>query len=273
MRGAVVSRLVLLVFGLAAMAWSAQAMAADAASSNESLINRLPLGALATVEVVKLGPVIERIENSPELKKYLDSPLYDDALKNDGVRKALAGKAIAEVQLGMNLWQAAKTYLGDRIVLGVYEPSNGPQPDGVLIVQVKEAGDLAKLIEKLTPLIALAGNQLSISDHEAGGKLLKSKDGTVVVVRDRWIVASKNPDLIGQTLANLAESKDSGLTNETSWKTMTSQMGGSHGAQVWVNLARIKKLTGQMRFIPAKLDNPVVSLLFGGLLEVANGSP
>ena len=273
MRGAVVSRLMLFVFSMGALVCSAQAMAADAASSAESLVNRLPLGALATVEVANLGPVIERIENSPELKKYLDSPLYDEALKNDGVRKALAGKAIAEAQLGMSLWQAAKTYLGDRMVLGVYEPSNGQQPDGVLIVQVKEAGDLTKLIAKLTPLIALAGNQLSISDHEAGGKLLKAKDGTVVVVRDRWIVASKNPDLIGQTLANLADSKDSGLIQETSWKTMVSQMGGSHGAQVWVNLARIKELTGQTRFIPEKLDNPVVSLLYGGLLELANSSP
>ena len=118
MRGAVVSRLMLFVFSMGVLTGSAQAMAAEA----ESLVNRLPLGALATVEVAKLGPVIERIENSPELKKYLDSPLYDEALKNDGVRQALAGKAIAEAQLVMSLWQAGKTYFGDRIVLGVYQP-------------------------------------------------------------------------------------------------------------------------------------------------------
>ena len=269
MRGAVVSRLMLFVFSMGVLTGSAQAMAAEA----ESLVNRLPLGALATVEVAKLGPVIERIENSPELKKYLDSPLYDEALKNDGVRQALAGKAIAEAQLGMSLWQAGKTYFGDRIVLGVYQPSDGHQPDGVLIVQVKDANDLTKLVEKLTPLIAFAGRDVKLSDREGGGKLIALKDGNEIVVKDRWIVASKNRDLLDKTLTNLVESKESGLTNETAWKTMASQMGEQHGAQLCVNLARIKELMGKTRLIPEKLDNPVVSLLYGGLLELANSSP
>ena len=273
MRSALMFRLALTVFGVWAMTLPGLAIAAEAASSGDSLVRHLPAGALGTVEVAGLAPIIDRIENSAALKQYLDSPLYDDALKTDPVQKALAGKAIAEAQLGMSLWQAAKTYLGDRIALGVYTPSDGKQPDGVLIVQVKEAGDLTKLIEKLTPLIALAGNQVSISDHEAGGKLLKSKDGTVAVVRDRWVVVSKNPDLIGQTLANLADSKDSGLTSEMAWKTMARQMGERHEIQLCVNLAKISELQGGKRLIPAKLDNPVVSLLYGGLVELANSSP
>ena len=261
------------VIGLGTLAWSALAFAADGTAASESLVNRLPSGVLATVEIAKLGPVINTIENSKELKQYLDSPLYDDALKNDGVRKALAGKAIAEAQLGMSLWQAAKTYLGDRVLLGVYAPSNGRDPDGVLIVQVKEAADLTKLMEKLTPLIAFAGRDVKVSDRDGGGKLITLKDGNELVVKDRWIVASKNSDLLSETLANLTESKSSGVESEAAWKTMSQLMGDGHGAQVCVNLTRIKELTGQTRLIPAKLDNPVVSLLYGGLLELANSSP
>lgn len=273
MRSVLMFRLALAVFCVWTIALPEAAISAEAASSGGSLVRHLPMGVLASVEVTGLAPIIEKIEKSGALKQYLDSPLYDDALKNDEVRKALAGKAIAEAQLGMSLWQAAKTYLGDRIVLGVYEPSDGQQPDGVLIVQVKEAGDLTKLIEKLTPLIGLAGRDVKLSDRAGGGKLITLKDGNEVVVKDRWIVASKNRDLLAQTLANLAESKESGLTNEAAWKTMAQQMGERHEAQLCVNLARIKELTGQTRLIPEKLDNPVVSLLFGGLLELANHSP
>ena len=273
MRRDVLNRLRMCVIGLGTLAWSALAFADDGAAANESLVNRLPAGVLATVEIAKLGPVIDSIENSKELKQYLDSPLYDDALKNDGVRKALAGKAIAEAQLGMSLWQAAKTYLGDRMLLGVYAPSNGREPDGVLIVQVQEAGDLTKLIEKLTPLIALAGRDVKLSDRDGGGKLITLKDGNEIVVKDRWVVASKNSDLLKETLTNLAESKSSGVEQEAAWKTMSQQMGAGHGAQVCVNLVRIRELTGQTRLIPAKLDNPVVSLLYGGLIELANSSP
>lgn len=267
------NRLKMSLLGFGAIAWSLLAFATGGASASESLVNRLPSGVLATVEIAKLGPVISTIENSKELKQYLDSPLYDDVLKNDGVRKALAGKALAEAQLGMSLWQAAKTYLGDRVLLGVYAPSNGHEPDGVLIVQVENAGDLTKLIEKLTPLIAFAGRDVTLSDREGGGKFIKLKDGNELVVKDRWVVASKNSDLLKETLTNLTESKSSGVENEAAWKTMSQQMGDGHGAQVCVNLARIKELTGQTRLIPARLDNPVLSLLYGGLLELANSSP
>ncbi len=272
-RCAVMSRLVWCAFGACAMGWSARAHSAEPVAAGESLVRHLPTGAVATVEVTKLSPFIEKIEKSEALQQYLDSPLYDDALKNDGVRKALAGKVIAEAQLGMSLWQAAKTYLGDRIVLGVYPPSGGRVPDGVLVVQVKEAGDLTKLIEKLTPLMALAGDGVKLSDRDGGGKLIALKDGNELVVKDRWVVASKNRELLSQTLVNLADSKDTGLTNEAAWKTMTAQMGGQHEAQLCVNLARIEELMGQTRLIPEKLDNPVVSLLYGGLIELANSSP
>ena len=241
-------------------------------ADDASLIRHLPAGALGTVEISGLAPIIERIETSIALKTYLQSPLYDDVLKTDPARKALAGKAIAEAQLGMSLWAFAKTYLGDRMILGVYPPQAGQQPDGVLVIRVKNSTDFAKLLEKLTPLIGLAGDQVTISDHEGGGKSLTLKDGTQAVLKDRWLVASKNRDMLSQTLNRLATSQEGGLESEATWKTMAQHMGSQHTIQVCVNLTKIAELAGK-RLIPEKLDNPVVSLLYGGLLESAAHSP
>lgn len=243
-----------------------------ARADDVSLVRYLPPGSLGTVEITGLAPIVERIETSPVLKEYLDSPLYQEAIKTDQAHKALAGKAIAETQLGMTLWQFAKTYLGDRIVLGVYPPVGGKQPDGVLIVQVKQASDFSKLLEKLLPLVGLAGDNITVSDYEGGGKLLKAKDGNQIVVKDRWLVASKSRELISQTIGNLTAVRSSGLEAESPWTLMTQQLGAQHTAQVCVNLKRIGELQGK-RLIPEKLDNPVVSLLYGGLLECASHSP
>ena len=270
MRLRLFSILVLATFG--GLATQGRAIGADAAADGASLVRHLPAGALGTVEVAGLAPIIERIEKSAALKAYLDSPLYDDALKTDPARKALAGKAIVEAQLGMSLWSFAKTYLGDRIVLGVYPPSNGGQPDGVLIVQVKESTDLSKLLEKLTPLISLTGDQVAITDHEGGGKALTFKDGNRAVLKDRWLVASKSGQLLSQTLGNLASGMRGGLESEAAWKTMSQQMGPQHTIQLCVNLTKIGELQGK-RIVPEKLDNPVVSLLYGGLIEMAARSP
>ena len=97
--------------------------AEETATGNASLAAYLPSGAIGTLETAKLGPLIERIETSGALQMVLDSPQWREALKQDQVQKALAGKALAEGQLGMSLWQFAKTYLGDRMILGVYPPS------------------------------------------------------------------------------------------------------------------------------------------------------
>ncbi len=247
------------------------ARAADTVSEG-SLVDRLPTGAVATAEVSGLASIIERIETSETLKGYLNSPLYQEAIKTDPARKALAGKAILEAQLGMDLWTIAKTYLGDRLVLGVYPPVDGHQPEGVLVIRVKNAADLSKLLEKLTPLAAFAGDAVSISDRAGGGKAFKSKDGNQVVITDRWIVASKSSELLSQTLTNLTTSRDSGLGSEVSWKLMAQQLGTQHTVQICVNLTKVSQLLGK-RVVPEKLDNPVVSLLYGGLLEYAAKSP
>ena len=236
-----------------------------------SLIRFLPEGALGTVEISDLAPILQRVEKSPALKAYLDSPLYDEVLKTDQASQALAGKAILEAQLGMDLWTFSRTFLGDRIALGIYASATGGEPDGVLIVQVKNAADLTKLVEKLRPLVALAKDKISVST-ENGNKVFQLPEGTRIVVKDRWIVTSRNPQMLSQTLDRLATGTDSGLEGQAAWKSMSRQMGGGHTIQICSNLSRLTELKGQ-RLIPEKLDNPIVSLLYGGLLELAASSP
>ena len=248
--------------------------AEETAAGNGSLAAYLPDGAIGTLETAKLAPLIERIETSGALQMVLDSPQWREALKQDQVQKGLAGKAIAEGQLGMSLWQFAKTYLGDRMILGVYPPLQpGSPPEGVIIVRVNEAASLSKLWDRLTSLIPLAGNKLKIGDYAGGGRLITVDDGGQIVVRDRWIVMSKVKSLLDQTLQNLANPSETkvGLLESAAWKEMGTQLGTDHHVQLCVNVPGITQLVGHR--LPSKLDNPVVSLLFGGYMELAAGSP
>ena len=210
----------------------------ETGASNASLAAYLPSGAIGTLETARLAPLIERIETSGALQMVLDSPQWREALKQDQVQKALAGKALAEGQLGMSLWQFAKTYFGDRMILGVYPPTQpGAQPDGVIIIRVNEAASLTRLWDRLTPLLPLAGDKLKIGDYAGGGRLITMDDGGQIVVRDRWIVASKVKSLLDQTLQNLANptSTKPGLLEAAAWKEMGTQLGTDHHLQLCVN--------------------------------------
>lgn len=239
---------------------------------DESLIRHLPTGALGTVEVAGVGPLLKQLETSDALAAYLKSPFYTEFQNSDPGRKSMMGKAVAEAQLGMDLWTFARTYLGGRIALGVYESPTGGQPEGVLVVQVEDDAALPKLLEKLTPLLVIAGDKIKLSDAEGGGKLLKLQDGNQAVIRSRWVVVSKSTELMSQTLNHLAAGTSSGLEGAPAWKGMAAQIGTNHTVQLCVNLARIAELKGG-RLIPEKLDNPLVSLLLGGVLEMAVTSP
>lgn len=244
-------------------------------AASESLVSSLPEGAIATVEIAKLAPLIERIENSPGLKAILDSPQWQDALKQPAVLKAMAGKAIAEGQLRMSLWEFAKTYFGDRSIVGIYAPANpGGQPDGVLIVRVKQADSLKTLWDRLLPLVPLAGNKLKTGEYEGGGRLISFEDGHQLVLRDRWIVLSKVKSLLDDTLRKLAAAPKpgTGLAASPAWKQMAAQLGTDHEIQLCVNMVDLNAIVGH-RIIPEKLDNGVTSLLFGGYMELAASSP
>ena len=271
-----ITRSIGLFFGLFLLAIGVPAGWADGpATGGDSLVRYLPGGAIGTLEVSQLAPLIERIETSGALQMVLESPQWRDALKQEPVQKALAGKALAEGMLGMNLWQLAKTYFGDRVILGVYPPSQpGTPPEGVIILRVKEASSLTQLWERLVPLFPLAGSKLTVGEYPEGGRLVTFEDGHQAVIRDRWIVISKVKSLLDQSLKNVTTpaALDAGLFELPAWKTMAAQLGTDHHLQLCVNLARLTELSGH-RLIPAKLDNPVLSLLLGGYLELAAGSP
>ena len=272
--GMLAMRMTRSVVGLLVLVIGGQTVWGDeSAKGNDSLVAYLPAGAIGTLEVSQLAPLIERIETSPALQMVLNSPQWREAIKQEPVQKALAGKALAEGQLGMSLWQFAKTYFGDRVVLGVYPPSQpGTPPDGVVIVRVNEAEQLTRLWERLSPLLPLAGDKLKVGEYPGGGRLITFEDGHQAVIRDRWIVLTKVKPLLENTLKNLSTPTSTGLLETLAWKQMTAQLGSRHHVQLCVNLAGLTELSGH-RFIPAKLDNPVISLLLGGYLELAAGSP
>ncbi len=243
--------------------------------ADESLASRLPPGAIATLEFFRLGPLIERIRTSDELKMVLDSPQWQEAIKQEPVQKAIAGKILAEGQLGMSLWEFAKTYFGDRSILGIYPPSQpGGPPDGVAIIRVKDAGALEKLWERLAPLLPLAGEKVKVGVAEGGGRLLTFDDGNQLVIRDRWIVLSRVKSRLDQTIRNLSEndSTRTALADSPAWKSMAAQLGTDHEVQFCLDMNALNSLAGH-RVIPTKLDNGFVSLLFGGYLELAAHSP
>jgi hypothetical protein len=232
----------------------------------ESLANRMPSGALVFAELSGLQEVLTRIQKSDRLASVLNSDYYQQIAKTPDIAKAFAGKALAEAQIGMDLWDFAKTIVGGKVAVGVYPREGRPQPDAVVILETNDVAKLDTLKGKLQPWINLAGQAIRQTEQD-GIKLLDVDGKAFVAMADGWIIAASTKSLLDETLKISKNGEAASVATDETFKNLTTKFGAKHHLQVMVDTQAVSKMIGR-RAIPAKLDEPIASLLFGGITEL-----
>ena len=244
-------------------------------AADVDLAKATPSGAVFFAEISGLEPWIEKLQNSPIVASLPSNPQVQAFYQSPQGKKADAGRKLIETQLGMDLWTLAKTLLGNRMAVALYPHDGRKEPDAVIIVQTKEAASLNRIRERLDPLLVLIGDQTQASQGPAGSAL-RNYDGKVFVAdKDNWVVLASTQDLMTSTvslLAGVASETKKSLSQDAAFVTMTQQMGDQHLVRSFLNLELIAKAKGG-RLGPDKLDNPLASLIGGGLFELVNHSP
>ncbi len=244
-------------------------------AADVDLAKATPSGAVFFAEISGLEPWIEKLQNSPIVASLPSNPQVQAFYQSPQGKKADAGRKLIETQLGMDLWALAKTLFGNRMAVALYPHDGRKEPDAVIIVQTKEAASLNRIRERLDPLLVLIGDQTQASQGPAGSAL-RNYDGKLFVAdKDNWIVLASTQGLMTSTvslLAGVASETQKSLSQDAAFVTMTQQMGDQHLVRSFLNLELIAKAKGG-RLGPDKLDNPLASLIGGGLFELVNHSP
>lgn len=253
---------------LAAVIWLAGAISPCTVAAEATLSEHLPPGAIAAVEWSNAEALIDRLQTSPALKAVYDSDPYKKWADSGDGRKFRGGRAILEGQLAMNLWEAAKRVLGDRGILAVYPPHEpGGKPEGVLLVRLADDDIGPHLKKQLEPLVPLANDKIKAETTD-GGWLLTAPDGNRTWLKDRWVLGGTSR-LFEDVRQRLTTPNADSLAKALGTKLEGNPAKSDTAVRLAVDTARIRELMGQSRLIPAKLDNPLASLLFGGLAEYA----
>ncbi|HLQ46598.1 MAG TPA: hypothetical protein VK137_17775, partial [Planctomycetaceae bacterium] len=245
------------------------------ATASDDLASVTPSGAVAFVEISGLEPWIEKLQNSQIVASLPANPQVQAFYQSTQGKKADAGRKLIETQLGMDLWTLGKTLFGGRLAVALYPHDGRKEPDAVIVAQVKDLALLTRIRERLDPLLVLIGDQTQATQGP-GGSSLRNYDGKLFVAdKDNWIVLTSTEDLMSKTVSMLTGATSDNqkpLSDDAPFVAMTKQLAGSHLARGYVNLEMIAKAQGG-RLTPEKLDNPLLSLLNGGVMELANHSP
>lgn len=266
---ALVLKRLLLVCLTVAFGWLSQSALAQTASLADSMHS----GAIAYAELSGLESVIDGVHRSEFLDMLLASQPYQAVLETPQYRKIQAGRQILETQLETDLWTLGKKLLGGQVAAALYPHPGNEQPDVVLVIRPADPKVLAHVRARIEPLLVLAEDHIERTEAENGVELFSANDDVFVGLHDAWVVAANNRELLAKTLVLLTGQGQNPLSADESFVAMARQMGTDHSGRVYINTSAIAAATGGRLGLPSKLDNPLGSLLFGGIFEMIVRSP
>ena len=227
-----------------------------------------PKGALAYAEFHGLERVIADIEESDLVKLVEEHESYKAFMDSDAGKRFNAGKMIAEGVLGMDLWEAAGKYFGGSMAVGLYPQAGSEQPSVLLVLRPTDPA----ILKKPKQLLDSFFNKV---DERDGVKLYNPKDNKAVTVAagDTWIALSNQKSLTDNCIDLSTGKSEDTLTKSKNFGKMFGELGSGQLGQLFVDTEMISDFTGGRFGIPDKLDQPMVSLIAGGLLELFIQSP
>lgn len=270
-RGAVHRRVALI--GLCVLLGRAELARADLAKRSvpsAPLAREMPAGALVYVETHRLGDVMERLGAVDPEQWGLTDYWGRFAPGGPPIKQVKAAFEVAKAQLGMDVFKALGKLLADRAALGFY-PKIGKQiPDVLLVFRTSDAATLTEFWNRAKALATLAlGDRVEETATSAGGARLaiaeyffaERQGGTV------WIASGK--DLLDRAIRLKSDPKGASMLVGSAFKNAAQNFGIDHHAQFFVSTTLLKLAMGG-RISPAKVDNALIPVVFGGTVELAN---
>lgn len=120
------------------------------------------------------------------------------------------------------------------------------------------------------------GQEKATDPDKASDPLTDSPSPTFLALHKEWVVFATDRKLLLNTLLRLTQESPEAagsIAANKAYQLMTTQMGSNHHARLFVANSAIAKATDGRLGLPEKLDNPLGSLLAGGILELAVRSP
>lgn len=241
---------------------------AGLARSDDALLNQLPAGALASLELRNLGSAITRLQKSELVRIASESPPWQAYLKSADYQRVDAGRKLIEAQLGMDAFDALKQLLGHQIAVAFYPKPAGKNQDLVAMIRVAERPLFDKARQTLDFFVRFLGPSVVDGSSRIGNI-------TVWTVQGKFFFASDGDWLVAASSKRLAEAGVRSLQSIAPSKAIGPSPAGPEPTPLLsarVDLKQASKLSGKPSE-PTRFDNFVGAWLFGGVAELARVAP
>ena len=195
----------------------------------QPLSHAMPKGAIGYVELNGLGKKLIQLRDSDSLKTLLATPQYKQLVKNPDFNKVLAGKALVEGTLGMDLWTAADKLLNE-VALGIYPDANG-ELKPVLMFRMQGVEALTKVRNMVNAVITLADNENVKREKKDDLEIINLDNNFFVAFQKDWVAAAGSRALLDQAIAGLSGRGGKSMAEDLVYKKAQKKLAGPHLAR------------------------------------------
>jgi hypothetical protein len=251
-----------------------------------SLLGVVPAGAIAFAETSGLEELIASIKTSATYLDLIESEQFKEMQAGEEYEEFQGALGLAEFILRTDLWEAGEKLFGGRTGLALYPKKGSEKPDLVFLLRPADVSVWAKQRIWTDPLLWLAADRVDKKRFSWGLKVYEIEgdvDSPIFfALHKEWVALSTNLQLLENTISlQIKDPKErtrrklkkaKSLETDTAFKAMAKMVGDDHLARALVDTKMISKGSGGRLGLPKKMDNPLASLVAGGILELAANS-
>lgn len=250
------------------------------------LSGSIPAGAFAYAETSGIGELIRGARGSELYRAIMSSDSTQEFAASEESKGLRTGIGLARFIMRMDLWEAGEKLLGGRAAIAFYP---GAEPDAA---DTADAGDQRKpdvlvSIEPADPaawakqrfwtdsLLLLGAKRVRRAEAPPGIKIYetrgKARERRHLALHREWVMFASNPQLLERAIAlrKVQPEGESLSARGSDLAQLVERMPGEHLARAFVDTELLSAAAGGRLGLPEKMDNPMGSLLFGGMLEIA----
>lgn len=261
----------------------AQDAPAAAKPKTGPLAAALPSGAFVFAETSGMSELIAAVRDSDAVKTILESEQLKEFQATEEFEKTEAGRKLAEFILRMDLWEAGRKLFGGQMGVALYPKKDSEKPDAVFLIRPEDPEAWDKQRIWTDPLLALSAKRTQRLRWGWEVKVYQTKGQGgfpgFIALHDEWLAVATTRELLEKTISlqiddpalrtRMRLKKVATLEKDAAYKKMKARVGGEHLARAFIDTKLISQAVGGRLGLPEKMDNPLASLIAGGIVELA----
>lgn len=228
-----------------------------------------------------MSELIKRVRASEVFQSVMAGDDWKQWEKTDAIKELNKSRKLIEFLLRMDIWEASDKLLGGGAAVATYPTSVGEDPDFAFFIRPSESSQWLADRIRTAPLIRVGVKRVGRNDFGESVAAYRTRgfrDGaTYFALHSRWVVVSSSEEILKKTVAlqepgGLTFKKGAPLAWETPYQSMTKRMGVKHSARAFLNTQKIAEQSGENLGLPKTVDDPVLALFLGGIVELVDSS-